>query len=203
MQIDLSFVFKSALGKPKLEPEYEDNRVPKLDENGNPKMKEVTLWDVLEFNLESYQGGDGTKIKAIANSMVKAYENSSKVIEINADTFIFIKEKIIPQSKLSDFFKEQVKDYLSEEEEKHKRQEVGADFDRCVSDIKEKLGGNAVPIQLPIGAEDVFEGIIDLVEMKEYVWPLDTAATMDWMEQEQERGITITSAATTCFWKKT
>jgi hypothetical protein len=58
--------------------------------------------------------------------MVKAYENSSKVIEINADTFIFIKEKIIPQSKLSDFFKEQVKDYLSEEEEKHKRQEVGA-----------------------------------------------------------------------------
>ena len=30
----------------------------------------------------------------------------------------------------------------------------------------------------------------------------DGAATMDWMEQEQERGITITSAATTCFWKK-
>ena len=29
----------------------------------------------------------------------------------------------------------------------------------------------------------------------------DGAATMDWMEQEQERGITITSAATTCFWK--
>ena len=31
----------------------------------------------------------------------------------------------------------------------------------------------------------------------------DGAATMDWMEQEQERGITITSAATTCFWKGT
>src|SRR5579872_6945282 len=30
----------------------------------------------------------------------------------------------------------------------------------------------------------------------------DGAATMDWMEQEQERGITITSAATTCFWKR-
>ena len=30
----------------------------------------------------------------------------------------------------------------------------------------------------------------------------DGASTMDWMEQEQERGITITSAATTCFWKK-
>ena len=31
----------------------------------------------------------------------------------------------------------------------------------------------------------------------------DGAATMDWMEQEQERGITITSAATTCFWNET
>ena len=31
----------------------------------------------------------------------------------------------------------------------------------------------------------------------------DGAATMDWMEQEQERGITITSAATTCFWRDT
>ena len=61
----------------------------------------------------------------------------------------------------------------------NKMDRTGADFDRCVSDIKEKLGGNAVPIQLPIGAEDVFEGIIDLVEMKEYVWPLDTADGMD------------------------
>lgn len=61
----------------------------------------------------------------------------------------------------------------------NKMDRTGADFDRCVSDIKEKLGGNPVPIQLPIGAEDVFEGIIDLVEMKEYVWPLDTADGMD------------------------
>ena len=56
----------------------------------------------------------------------------------------------------------------------NKMDRIGADFDMCVSDIREKLGGNAVPIQLPIGAEDYFEGIIDLVEMKEYVWPLDT-----------------------------
>ena len=61
----------------------------------------------------------------------------------------------------------------------NKMDRTGADFDRCVSDIKEKLGGNPVPIQLPIGAEDVFEGIIDLVEMKEYVWPLDTTDGMD------------------------
>ena len=61
----------------------------------------------------------------------------------------------------------------------NKMDRTGADFDRCVSDIKEKLGGNPVPIQLPIGAEDVFEGIIDLVEMKEHVWPLDTTDGMD------------------------
>ena len=56
----------------------------------------------------------------------------------------------------------------------NKMDRVGADFDMCVSDIREKLGGNAIPIQLPIGAEDNFEGIIDLVDFKEYVWPLDT-----------------------------
>lgn len=56
----------------------------------------------------------------------------------------------------------------------NKMDRVGADFDMCVSDIRTKLGGNAIPIQLPIGAEDNFEGIIDLVDFKEYVWPLDT-----------------------------
>ena len=56
----------------------------------------------------------------------------------------------------------------------NKMDRIGADFDMCVSDIREKLGGNAIPIQLPIGAEDNFEGIMDLVDFKEYVWPLDT-----------------------------
>ena len=51
---------------------------------------------------------------------------------------------------------------------------VGADFNMCVSDIKEKLGGNGVPIQLPIGAEDAFEGIIDLITMKEYLFKDET-----------------------------
>ena len=44
----------------------------------------------------------------------------------------------------------------------------------CVSDIKEKLGSNPVPIQIPIGAEDQFEGVVDLIEMKEIVWPVDS-----------------------------
>ena len=56
----------------------------------------------------------------------------------------------------------------------NKMDRVGADFNMCVNDIKEKLGGNGVPIQLPIGAEDAFEGIIDLVTMKEYLFKDET-----------------------------
>mgnify|MGYP003582740351 FL=1 len=56
----------------------------------------------------------------------------------------------------------------------NKMDRVGADFNMCVDDIKEKLGGNGVPIQLPIGAEDNFEGIIDLVTMKEYLFKDET-----------------------------
>jgi len=47
---------------------------------------------------------------------------------------------------------------------------MGADFYRVVNMMKERLKCNAVPIQLPIGAEDTFKGLIDLVEMKAYVY---------------------------------
>ncbi len=47
---------------------------------------------------------------------------------------------------------------------------MGADFYRVVTMMKERLKCNAVPIQLPIGAEDTFKGLIDLVEMKAYVY---------------------------------
>jgi elongation factor G len=56
----------------------------------------------------------------------------------------------------------------------NKMDRIGANFEMCVNDIKEKLGSNPVPIQLPIGAEDDFEGVIDLLEMKEIVWPKDS-----------------------------
>jgi elongation factor G len=52
----------------------------------------------------------------------------------------------------------------------NKMDRVGADFKMCVSDIREKLGANPVPLQLPIGAEENFEGIIDLIKMKEIVY---------------------------------
>ncbi|MDE5738073.1 MAG: elongation factor G [Oscillospiraceae bacterium] len=47
---------------------------------------------------------------------------------------------------------------------------MGADFYRVVQMMKDRLHCNAVPIQLPIGAEETFKGIIDLVEMKAYVY---------------------------------
>ena len=47
---------------------------------------------------------------------------------------------------------------------------TGASFEQCIKDIKERLGARPVPIQLPIGAENNFKGIIDLVRMKAVVW---------------------------------
>ncbi|MDY3911478.1 MAG: GTP-binding protein, partial [Elusimicrobiaceae bacterium] len=55
----------------------------------------------------------------------------------------------------------------------NKMDRIGADFIRSANSIKEKLGGNACPIQLPIGAEDKFVGIVDLVKMKGIIWDGD------------------------------
>jgi elongation factor G len=61
----------------------------------------------------------------------------------------------------------------------NKMDRVGADFEMCVNDIREKLGGNPVAIQIPIGKEDYFEGVVDLVQMKEVKWPIDTETGQD------------------------
>ena len=53
----------------------------------------------------------------------------------------------------------------------NKLDRTGADFWRGVESIKDRLGANAVPIQIPIGREDKFQGVIDLVEMKAYLLP--------------------------------
>ncbi len=50
----------------------------------------------------------------------------------------------------------------------NKMDKIGADFEYSVNSIKDRLGANAVPLQWPIGAEDKFSGIVDLVEMKAY-----------------------------------
>lgn len=56
----------------------------------------------------------------------------------------------------------------------NKMDRTGANFEMCVDDIKKKLGGNGIPIQLPIGAEEHFEGIIDLITEKEYIFNDET-----------------------------
>jgi elongation factor G len=52
----------------------------------------------------------------------------------------------------------------------NKMDKIGASFEQCIKDIKERLGAKPVPIQLPIGAEVNFKGVIDLVRMKAVVW---------------------------------
>ena len=52
----------------------------------------------------------------------------------------------------------------------NKMDRIGADFFRCVEQIKERLNGNPVPIQIPIGAEDDFKGVVDLIKMKAIIW---------------------------------
>ncbi|MEJ7695671.1 MAG: hypothetical protein WKF78_03275 [Candidatus Limnocylindrales bacterium] len=53
----------------------------------------------------------------------------------------------------------------------NKLDRTGADFWRGVESIKDRLGANAVPLQIPIGREDQFQGVIDLVEMKAIYLP--------------------------------
>ena len=56
----------------------------------------------------------------------------------------------------------------------NKMDKTGADFYKCLDDIVKRLGAKPVPIQLPIGAEQDFKGIIDLVRMKGVIWEDET-----------------------------
>ncbi|NOX47567.1 MAG: elongation factor G [Chlorobi bacterium] len=56
----------------------------------------------------------------------------------------------------------------------NKMDRSGADFYTVVGEIKEKLGANPVPIQLPIGSEDDFTGVVDLIENKAYIWDMES-----------------------------
>ena len=56
----------------------------------------------------------------------------------------------------------------------NKMDRVGADFYRVIEQVKTRLGGNPVPVVIPIGKEDDFEGVIDLVTMKAIYWDADS-----------------------------
>jgi elongation factor G len=52
----------------------------------------------------------------------------------------------------------------------NKMDRVGADFDNCVVQIRQRLGANPIAIQMPVGVEEAFRGVVDLVEMKTVLW---------------------------------
>ncbi len=87
----------------------------------------------------------------------------------------------------------------------NKMDRIGANFEMCINDIREKLGANPVAIQLPIGAEDNFEGIIDLVEMKEIVYLDDKGQNIeereiraDYADQAEEMREALVESVVEC-----
>ncbi|MDD5579066.1 MAG: elongation factor G [Methylobacter sp.] len=65
----------------------------------------------------------------------------------------------------------------------NKMDRSGADFLRVIEQIKARLGSNPVPMQLPIGSEDAFEGVVDLIKMKAIYWD-ETNMGMTFCEKE-------------------
>jgi len=65
----------------------------------------------------------------------------------------------------------------------NKMDRIGADFERVVGQIRERLSANPVPIQLPIGTEDDFRGVIDVVRMKAIVWNDETMGSQYAVEE--------------------
>ncbi|MCC3145086.1 elongation factor G [Halanaerobium sp. Z-7514] len=68
----------------------------------------------------------------------------------------------------------------------NKMDRMGADFFRAVEMMKDRLGANAVPIQLPIGSEDSFDGVVDLVEMDAIVYEDELGVNFDRVEIPEE-----------------
>jgi elongation factor G len=66
----------------------------------------------------------------------------------------------------------------------NKMDRTGADFLEVERQIRDRLKGNPLVIQLPIGAEENFEGVVDLVKMKEIVWDKDAEMGSNYHEQE-------------------
>src|SRR6201999_3178720 len=68
----------------------------------------------------------------------------------------------------------------------NKMHRTGADFFYSVQTMKDRLGANALPIQLPIGAEENFKGVVDLVRMKGLIWPYYLGAAYETVEIPEE-----------------
>jgi len=66
----------------------------------------------------------------------------------------------------------------------NKLDRTGASFDRCVSMIKDRLRATPLVLQIPIGAEGDFVGVVDLIQMKALVWPGETKKGEDYLVEE-------------------
>ena len=86
----------------------------------------------------------------------------------------------------------------------NKMDKIGADFFQCLDDIKTRLGARPIAIQLPIGAESDFQGLIDLVRMKAVIWTgealgadfdSDVEIPADMLEQAKEYRMAMIEAA--------
>lgn len=64
----------------------------------------------------------------------------------------------------------------------NKMDRIGADFDRAVESIKERLAANPVPLQMPLGAEADFTGVVDLLEMRQVQWSDELGAKREYSE---------------------
>src|ERR671918_518701 len=64
----------------------------------------------------------------------------------------------------------------------NKMDRVGADFANAVQTMRDRLGANPLPIQLPIGVEDSFQGVIDLIEAKALVWKDELGTEFEYRE---------------------
>lgn len=85
----------------------------------------------------------------------------------------------------------------------NKMDKLGADFFQCVEDIKTRLGARPVPIQLPIGIESSFKGLVDLVKMNAVIWEEESLGAKfniveipaDMLEQAKEYRAALIEAA--------
>ncbi len=68
----------------------------------------------------------------------------------------------------------------------NKMDRIGADFFRVVERIRERLNTNAVPIQIPLGQEELFQGVVDLVEMKAVYWLDEMGTQYEYRDIPQE-----------------
>lgn len=108
-------------------------------------------------------------------------ERSLRVLDGTVATFCAV-GRVQPQSET--VWRQADKYHVPKMAYVNKMDRTGADFYAVVNDIHDKLGANAVPIALPIGAEDKFEGIIDLVSRKAYYYDQEDKSLINFKIKE-------------------